>query len=142
MTMWKVTVAPDENLDAWQTYVQQGIIAIGWPERRYDSESQVVRFRQISRGDWVVAHVPPSHGGAPATAKGIGQVIGDYYEVKRSELPAGDGWSGAFRRQYRVRWTLGDKPLRGILNSGHFRQSCILLPDELERRILEPYRLG
>jgi hypothetical protein len=63
MVMWKVTVAPDENrINAWTTFVQQAVIGIGWPDRACDNNSSVKRFQRIEVDDWIVAHVPPTHG--------------------------------------------------------------------------------
>jgi len=139
MTMWRVTVKPSENVNAWTTYVQQGIIAIGWPKRSDDDAPQVLRFQEIQKGDWVVAHVPEERGGGPCLALGVGCVLGPYHEVRRSELPPGDMWNGDFRRQYKVEWTIGPRSLRPILD--YYRGTVHRLEPEEEAAILRSYGL-
>lgn len=141
MTMWKVTVKPDEDVHAWNSFVQQRIVGIGWPDSKYDSQKPVVMFQTIQVGDWVVAHVPPSHGGANALAKAVGKVMGEYEQFPRSEMPNSDGWTGAFRRQFPIRWTIWDVSLRGILNSYEFRNTVVKLSPIQERTILDLYGL-
>ncbi len=116
--MFRITIAPDEDKNAWTTCREQGIICIGWPSRDGDYEPPVMRFHQIQPGDLVVAHVPESHGGGPCTAMGIGRVTGAYTEIQRQDLPPGDTWTGAFRRQYPVEWiSLQRQPLRNVAAS-------------------------
>ncbi|MBP7960926.1 MAG: hypothetical protein KBG20_01560 [Caldilineaceae bacterium] len=141
MTMWKVTIAPQESLIAWDFFVQQAVVGIGWPDHEWDRDPTVRQFRQIQNGDWVVAHVPKSHGGAPTLALGVGQIVGEYAEVYQADLPSDDPWSGAFRRQYPVEWILGDHPLREILNSWQFRRTVVQLSPTQERQILDLYEI-
>jgi hypothetical protein len=141
MTMWKVTIAPQESLTAWDSFVQQGVVGIGWPDQKWNREPAVQQFRQIQGSDWVVAHVPEGHGGAPTLARGVGQIVGEYVEIIKADLPPDDpGW-GAFRRQYSVEWILADYPLRGILNPSQFRNTVVRLSPKQERQILNLYSI-
>lgn len=137
MTMWRVTVAPVEDKKAWKSCVEQGIILIGWPSREWDYETPVRCFREIKRGDLVVAHVPAEYGGGPCMALGVGRVIGDYIEVLRPNLPKGDRWDGDFRRQLKVEWTLGERSLRSVL--GYYRGTVHLLSPHEEKGVLRLY---
>lgn len=105
--MWMITLKPIGTVDAWQTCLSSGAVRIGWSSRHLDDEPPVRRFREIEIGDWVVAHVPESQGGAAATALGVGRIEGPYEEVPRANPPAGIPAEGAFWRQYRVDWTVG-----------------------------------
>ncbi len=135
MTMWRVTVAPIENLNAWKSFVNQGIIGIGWPSREFETDQSVVQFKQIQIGDWIVAHVPASHGGGPTIALGIGRVVGPYQEINQSDLHPADNWSGRFRRQYPVKWRLAEHLLRGILKV--WLPTVRKLSPEQEEQVLE-----
>jgi len=102
MSYYRVTVKPNESADAWRTFLARGIIAIGYG----DNDPVVLRFRQISPGDYVFAHVPESHGGGPCLIRAVGLVIGGYQEVRRNMIPAEDNWNGNgdVRRQIPVQW--------------------------------------
>lgn len=113
--MYRVSIKPGEDENAWQMCKEQGVICIGWPHD--DKASQVRRFQDIREGDWVVAHVPESHGGGPGMMCGIGVVTKACYEVRQEDLPSGDMWSGAIRRQCDVDWkNLGKHDLRRQIN--------------------------
>jgi len=140
MTMWKVTIAPSENLaGAWHTFHMQNLVCIGWPRRQWDHNDNVIRFQQINVGDWVVAHVPKIAGGDNCLARGLGQITGPYHEITQIQIPQGDGWIGAFRRQFPVKWTLADHSLRGILNPNQFRKTVVQLSSVQEIEILRHY---
>ena len=51
MAMWKVVVAPAENLEIWPICVDRGIVVIGWPQHRrdWDGNPNVQRFRDEMR---------------------------------------------------------------------------------------------
>lgn len=140
MTMWRVTVRPIENKQAWQTYAQQGIIAIGWPGRVDDDAPQVRRFRDIKQGDWVVAHVPAEYGGGDCMSLGVGRIVSGYHEVGKSELPAGDKWDGEFRRQYRVEWVFGRVSLRSVTD--YYRGTVHRLTCLQERQVCQLFGIA
>jgi hypothetical protein len=139
MVMWRVTVSPIENRHAWRTYTEQGIIGIGWPERVDDDAPPVRRFKEIGHGDWVVAHVPVDYGGGDCLALGVGRVISDYHEVRRSELPPGDEWDADFRRQFNVDWVFGRVSLRPI--TAYYRGTVHQLRPNEERSVLQQFGL-
>lgn len=138
MATWLVTIKPKHAPEAWPLCTSQGVVLIGWGERRLDDDPVVRRFRQIELGDWIVAHVPESHGGGAATALGIGRVIGPYQEVPRLNPPAGRP-PGLFWRQYAVEWTLGRFDLN-LVKVG-MRHSVLRLKSAAEGLILRGYGL-
>ena len=139
MQMWMVTVAPKEDFNAWSNFVDQGVIGIGWPERDQDDDPRVKRFCSIRPGDLVVAHVTPNYGGDSCLAKGLGVVTGEYEEISKSQLRSiGDGWDGAFRRQYKVNWKrIKDITLRDVVRQYRLVVKC--MSDEEQRQILERF---
>ena len=141
--MWMVTVATKEDQHAWETCLREGIICMGWPTQEGETERpQVKQFKKIEPGDWVVAHVPSSHGGEPCLARGLGRVAGNYEEVPGSELIAkgSEWWDWSVRRQYQVTWNhVRDVSLRGAVS--HYIGTVRHLTEDEEREVLKRFRV-
>ena len=138
MTMWKVTVCPDENANAWQSFLDEGIIAIGYPG---SEEKQVVKkFSSIQEGDLVVAHLSSKRNHVTKTAAGVGRVMGEYRVVK--DLPA-NVWSDGPRRQLDVQWlATRDIKLEIVLGCRSvYGPTVVKLSDELAAQVLAAYGL-
>lgn len=140
--MWKITVAPVEDVNAWESFREQGIIGIGWCGHGpgYDSNPAVVAFRdEIRVGDWVIAHLPRKRSGQSFLVVGLGRITGNCAIVLRSALPSGDGWTGNFRRQRSVDW-LSTIPHRMPAElSRCYRITVCRLGDVPARRVLHRY---
>lgn len=140
MCMWRVSVKPTEDVNAWKRCKEQEIIAIGWPDD--DSAQQVRRFEEIAEGDLVVAHVPESHGGGPARICGIGVVTQPSCKVSRAELPPGDEWSADCRRQCKVDWLSFEEHSMPSGQVNDWRGTVRRMKPEQVRAILRAYGIG
>ena len=136
MSYWRVTVKPREDTAAWETFLAQGIIGIGYAK----DAPEVRRFMQIRPGDYVIAHVPESHGGGRCLVRAVGLVTGEYQVVMRHELPPGDSWDGNVRRQVPVQWLrVQDHCMRGAF--GYWRGVVHMLGPECERIVRQLFQL-
>lgn len=138
MTMWKVTVCPDENELGWQTFIEQQIIAIGYPDD--GNCPAVAKFRKIRVDDLVVAHISGKRYPTTKTAAGVGVVVSGYQEVE--SLPANE-WTVSPRRQLGVRW-LATHPIRMediFASRSVYGPTVVRLSDDLATRVLQKYGL-
>lgn len=150
MAIYKVIVAPLEEPDAWPRFREQGIVAIGYPERRDDQEP-VRTFRRIKAGDWVVAHLPAKRVGAELARRcggdtfvivGAGTVTRGYrVETDKEKLKA-EGWNRPFRRQLSIDWQSASPERAPELGRGRAHRVVILLPDDLGAKILRKLGVG
>lgn len=139
MSMWKVVVAPEEDGQAWGKFLKQGIIAIGWCDRKMDNELPVRQFRKICQGDWILAHLPTERSGVSFLAVGLGRIISDYHEM---EPDPSDGWNGSFRRQYRVEWVSTiQKRMPDIMRQCNYRTTVCRMRCELEAEVLRRFSI-
>lgn len=137
MSMWKVIIAPVEDVSAWDNFKELGIIAIGWCCRSMDKEKPVLEFRKIKPGDWIVAHLPADRSGQTFLAVGIGKVVSDYEEV----IPnPSEEWEGSFRRQFKVNWISTQQiRLPDLFRMCNYRTTVCRLKDDVAKAILQRY---
>ena len=137
MRMWKVIVSPEEDKDAWERFVQQNIVAIGWCCRELDSALPVQQFMRMCQGDWVVAHLSSKRSGVPFLAVGIGRLTSSYHEVDTRN----DGtWNGNIRRQFTVDWvSMRRLPMPDLFRRCNYRTTVCPLSDEVAADILRRY---
>jgi len=142
MAMWKITVAPIGQPDAWDVFLRLGLIAIGYPDHA-DDQSPVREFKDdIEVGDWVVAHLPASRSGQPHLAVGLGRVRGPYQEETDPERPKREGWQRRIRRQRSVEWLSSEHIRMPELLRGYARHTVASLLPEVEWEILLRYGIS
>lgn len=138
--MWKVIVSPVENECAWETFMKQGIIGIGWCDAGMDYEKPVVEFQKIRKGDWIVAHLPKERSGQSFLAVGVGRVIGDY--DGRFKPRPDDAWNGSFRRQFTVDWvSTARKRMPDLFTRCNYRTTVCRLREDVANKIMRRYGL-
>lgn len=139
MSMWKIIVAPDEDEHAWDRFLRDGIVAIGWCDRKWENALAVRRFREIKPGDLILAHLPEKRSGKPFLAVGIGRVLSEYHEVVSGEQ---DCWNGTFRRQFKVEWlSAAEHSIPELFKRCGFRVTVCRLSEDLAEQILRRYGL-
>lgn len=137
MRMWKVIVSPEEDEDAWEHFLQQGVVAIGWCCREMDSALPVQQFMRMCRGDWVVAHLSGKRSGVSFLAVGIGRLTSSYHEIDtRGDVT----WNGRLRRQFAVDW-VSTRRLRmpDLFQTCNYRTTVCPLSDDVTAEILRRY---
>lgn len=139
MTMWKVIVSPEENRNAWDDFLRQGIIGIGWCNPREDNHQSVQNFMKIKKGDMVVAHLSSKRSGITYLAVGIGRITSDYHEVVVNNPIE---WDGSFRRQFNIDWITAERiRLPNHFRTCNYRMAVSSLDDGVALDIMNIYGL-
>ncbi len=148
MAVYKVVIAPEEQLDAWPRFTELRITAIGHPAKQEDEEP-VRTFRQILNGDWVVAHLPGRRvptdlvrqcGGDTYVVVGAGEVTEGYRVERDARTLMAQGWQGPLRRRLAVDWRPVSTQRMGDLLRGYARHAVVRLPADVGAAVLR--RLG
>ena len=99
---WRITLPrkhPELGLNIWEPCKRHGIAAIGWDDEKYEDHFLVKKFKDINKGDYVVAFIQSKEIG------GIGKVVETYDETLFKDRPKDlDYWNGRFWRRVRVEW--------------------------------------